>query len=305
MWRDLFYQKPEYEWKTTDGPVFAVEQLEEAVHALGAEIPTSVQRKLDTWLTEQTECWSAIFNMVRAYHDLDRPWDHELCARAREDSRPSIQVLADQASRDLPGLKAWYQLAVAVGDYEVTIFNLPPSKPVPSVAAIVASALALPKEALEALPIAAAITRLAPELSALGPLPFLARAVEAVDESARSTTRLEGLEVYEASQLVHKLDRLLQHSLQTIRLTPRWDKDRGELWVGDQLARRVRPIAINIILVLDSFQEESWPPAIYDPLPGGNDTQRRHETIRSLNGGSRLIRFRGDGTNERITWEFE
>src|SRR5262249_44966670 len=156
---------------------------------------------LDTWLTEQTECWSAIFKMVWAYHALDRPWDHQLCAQAREDSRPGIRVLADQASRDLPGLKAWYQLGVVVGDYEVTIFNLPPSKPLPSVAPIVASALALPKEALEALPIAAAITHLAPELSALGPLPFLARAVEAVDESARSTTRLEGLEVYEASQL--------------------------------------------------------------------------------------------------------
>ena len=61
--------------------------------------------------------------------------------------------------------------------------------------------------------------------------------------------------------------------------------------------------------ILVAFEEEGWPRSIDDPLPyiptKRLNKERLHATIRCLNANqaNRLLRFRGDGTGERVLWE--
>ncbi len=90
-----------------------------------------------------------------------------------------------------------------------------------------------------------------------------------------------------------------------VRVLPVWNQDTGELRFGDQVVRRVRSRtrADNIVRILDAFQEDGWPDRIDDPLPGGTDSQRLREAVRTLNQDLEKIRFRADGTGTGIVWE--
>ena len=90
---------------------------------------------------------------------------------------------------------------------------------------------------------------------------------------------------------------------------PRWDGLRRELLVDGQVVKRFRVPAPNQIAILAAFEEEGWPPRVFDPLPPQEeqDPKRRlHESIKALNGHHRvrLIRFAGDGTGEGVLWEW-
>jgi hypothetical protein len=101
-------------------------------------------------------------------------------------------------------------------------------------------------------------------------------------------------------------DRLADQSQAAPNLSkPSWNKPRGQLTYADRVIRSIRRLgnARNVVLVFDALQEQNWPDRIDDPLPGGQDSQRLHETIRSLNTGLRGIRFRADGTGRGILWE--
>ncbi len=91
-------------------------------------------------------------------------------------------------------------------------------------------------------------------------------------------------------------------------LIPVWDGERQELRVGGRLVKQFKLPSPNQEMVLSSFQEESWPPRIDDPLPPVADIlpkRRLHDTIKSLNRSQkcRLIRFLGDGSGEGVRWE--
>jgi len=64
---------------------------------------------------------------------------------------------------------------------------------------------------------------------------------------------------------------------------------------------------VNVIKVLDQFEEDGFPARIDDPLADprapSKDQARLHETIRSLNNKIRFIRFHADGTGKGIRWE--
>ncbi len=86
---------------------------------------------------------------------------------------------------------------------------------------------------------------------------------------------------------------------------PRWNKETHELRFKGQVIRKVRPIAKNVIRILDAFEEDGWPSRIDDPLAPSPETRRVSETLRTLNEGLDMIRFRADGTGEGIIWEFD
>lgn len=97
-------------------------------------------------------------------------------------------------------------------------------------------------------------------------------------------------------------------SADAAQLIPRWDSMRRELVVDGQIVKRFRLPAPNQEAVLEAFEEEGWPPRVYDPLPPQpeQDSKRRlHETIKALNCRrlARIIRFRGDGTGQGVLWE--
>ena len=90
---------------------------------------------------------------------------------------------------------------------------------------------------------------------------------------------------------------------------PNWDKDTRTLLVGEHFIKRFRVPSPNQEAVLEAFQEEGWPISIDDPLspvPDQQPKRRLRDTIKSLNlnQDTRLIRFRGDGTGQRVVWEF-
>ncbi|MBU4272473.1 MAG: hypothetical protein KKE86_05040 [Planctomycetes bacterium] len=94
-----------------------------------------------------------------------------------------------------------------------------------------------------------------------------------------------------------------------VRLPPRWDATRRELTVDGQVIKRFRVPAANQEAVLAAFEEEGWPPRIFDPLPPRADQEskrRLNETVKALNRSrlARIIRFAGDGTGEGVLWEW-
>jgi hypothetical protein len=56
--------------------------------------------------------------------------------------------------------------------------------------------------------------------------------------------------------------------------------------------------AVNVVKVLDAFEEENWPERIDDPLDPG----KLAESIRSLNVNLTAIQFVRDGTGGGIYW---
>jgi hypothetical protein len=90
-------------------------------------------------------------------------------------------------------------------------------------------------------------------------------------------------------------------------LKPHWDKARGRLYYGDQEAKRVIKLAVNVLKVLDAFQACGWKYEIADPLADPHakkkDAQRLHETVKSLNKKLRYIKFRADGSGTGFRWE--
>jgi hypothetical protein len=89
---------------------------------------------------------------------------------------------------------------------------------------------------------------------------------------------------------------------------PNWDSESRTFSVGEYLVKRFRVPSSNQEAVLEAFQEEGWPRSIDDPLPPVADQQpkrRLRDTIKclNLNQAARLIRFRGDGTGQRVRWE--
>jgi hypothetical protein len=93
------------------------------------------------------------------------------------------------------------------------------------------------------------------------------------------------------------------------RIVPYWDREGRVLLVGGRIVKQYRVPSPNQEAVLAAFQEEGWPRCVHDPLSPVADyppKNRLRETIRGLNAGQTngLIRFRGDGTGERVCWEF-
>ncbi|MGA2256069.1 MAG: hypothetical protein ABSG53_15590, partial [Thermoguttaceae bacterium] len=110
-------------------------------------------------------------------------------------------------------------------------------------------------------------------------------------------------------------------------ITPQWDANRRELWVGNTLIKRYRLKAPNQERILETFEEEHWPPVINAPLAGvavtcyndddddipppGLDEidsgKRLRDAVRMLNShhqNCNIIKFACNGTGEGVLWNF-
>jgi hypothetical protein len=88
---------------------------------------------------------------------------------------------------------------------------------------------------------------------------------------------------------------------------PQWDRDSRVLYVAQRVVKEFRVRSPNQESVLAAFEEEGWPRYIDDPLSPSEQCpkHRLRDTIKGLNANqkNRLIRFRGDGTGERVRWD--
>ena len=91
--------------------------------------------------------------------------------------------------------------------------------------------------------------------------------------------------------------------------SPVWDSSKRELRLNGTLIKCFRVPARNQELVLDSFQEEGWPPCVLDPLPRNNSVvpeKRLQNTIKRLNGkhlNRSVISFHGNGNGNGVCWK--
>jgi hypothetical protein len=89
------------------------------------------------------------------------------------------------------------------------------------------------------------------------------------------------------------------------RPVPRWDEDLRALFLGEALVRRYnRGPATNQIDIIEAFQNAKWARAVDDPFA---DPKKLNQTISDLNKhlAPGTIKFHGDGTGERVIWEYE
>ena len=92
-------------------------------------------------------------------------------------------------------------------------------------------------------------------------------------------------------------------------LAPYYDIRGGKLWVGGVLVKHFKQEASEQHKILKAFQRQGWPPRIVNPLTRrpGDAAAKIHlgEVIKRLNRCQHpaMIRFHGDGTGRRITWE--
>ncbi len=114
----------------------------------------------------------------------------------------------------------------------------------------------------------------------------------------------------EPAEMVVSADPILlpYGSRSTAELKPKWDRESRMFVVGEHLVKHFRVPSPNQAAVLNAFQEEGWPRVVDDPLPPLHDQEpkrRLRDTIKCLNQHQvvRVIRFRGDGTGQRVSWE--
>lgn len=86
-----------------------------------------------------------------------------------------------------------------------------------------------------------------------------------------------------------------------VQAVPVWDG--RKLVVDRKIITQFTKPAKNQTAILDAFQNENWPPRIYDPLPFPADSQRLRETVADLNQRQGFLTFRCDGTGAGVTWE--
>jgi hypothetical protein len=84
---------------------------------------------------------------------------------------------------------------------------------------------------------------------------------------------------------------------------PKWDKNTNQLWYKGQLVRDLSPRAIKARMIFAAFEEGGWPPQIDNPLPGGKNSSKLRDAVRTMNEGLRAIKFFCDGKAEGVTWQ--
>jgi len=321
----LFQQFPESDYGTAEGVSFAIEQMTDSLVTLANDIPVNVYSELRELLGIQSQQWDAVCVMVWEHHESARPWDTSLVATAQQPIRPDLKQLADLALESVTACRGWYDLGGSLGDYMVQVHDHDEG-PVPSATALVTTVRALPVANVAVLSRVVELSEKQPDLC---PRSLLTQAVLSADEAARWEVFRADADAYVVSRVLLKLDAIVQNELRGIttvpagagtdqatnHVVPQWNKETGELrWKG-QVVRRVVQRAVNIIAILNTFEEQGWPVKIKDPLAQEIDSKvtakpqqaanlwRLHDTIKSLNHGLEVLRFHADGASEGVYWQ--
>jgi hypothetical protein len=230
-----------------------------------------------------------------------------------------LRLLADRALEGRPRLMAFYELGKAIRQAQVSSYE-GGVKTLPDLGSVVEAIRPLEgglstlrnnlQTAVRLVRGTASATAIDIWRAVLGP-----QGVEAV-AGCGNELHLQGLEA---------VNRLVQDRLAELmevrrssqggrnkRRKPRWDAESGELRVGDEIIRRVIPRAKSVRQVLDAFERQGWPRRVDAPFESSARTAAQarysglwlHDTIKSLNNGIMLIRFRSDGRGAGVCWDW-
>jgi hypothetical protein len=214
------------------------------------------------------------------------------------------QALCSLAERALPANSALASLkafGAALGKAELSIYQHEAPDPLPSLQGLVYSARALPKEYTQRVPWLRQLLRISPAKADLEFQSTLEK-LKAKGMRYRSIC-LQLFTSWHGEVEAVFIGATVAPPPGKSKDLPRWDRVRGELYFRGELVRTVRgrTVATRLVAILNAFQDAGWPEAIKNPLPPGRDDQAIYQTIKVLNSGLRLIRFKvRDG---KIRWE--
>ncbi len=231
-----------------------------------------------------------------------------------------LRTLADEALNKGSPLRPYYELGVALGDYQLALWDLDPAAVMsddpglfPDILPVVGRARQLPEDELWRIPLLWAMVRSAPELNSGEQAAFSSRLIAENRDAFRLRGRAVGFRTI--NELARTLDTRIQEGLQRIASEPAqsgpdpqlgkpsWREDLLELYVRDRCVRRVAKQAHCLIVILNKFENEGWPLIpIANPLPTCPDADHLSDTLKTLNAGLSLIHFRGNGNGRGITW---
>jgi hypothetical protein len=88
---------------------------------------------------------------------------------------------------------------------------------------------------------------------------------------------------------------------------PHYNSTARTLYLGNRVVRRLSRTAVNLELILVTFEEDGWPPAIDDPLSpeeGMDPIKRLHDALDRLNENQEeaRIKFTTNGLGTGILW---
>ena len=318
MWLELAWIRPGFEWEDVWGNVpLAVEELQHARLVLASVIPPNVFELLDP----------ALRHIEDLNRDLEFGWTETMQYGGREfgtDPCPGeeqwseLRIVAEQTLAESTTLIGWYNLGTAVGRCRWDAWSRSnDDQRFPDLAAIVTASTAIPMSDRLRVPIVNGIAREADAFRRDRAATFLRRLID-----RHPTIWAFGSPLSQGEpagwQMVSTLTRInsqIQDSVRGIpsrasrrrrqRERPSWDQESGELQIGDVVVRDVRTgVAQNIVLLLDVFQESGWDQRVDNPFPPPNDGERLGETVKSVNKGLSLIKFRRDGRGEGAEWHW-
>jgi hypothetical protein len=307
--------------RTWIGVLQAISQLDEARRVLPPEIAG--------WTYASLPFVFAKFNRLAAnLTQAARTTGEYNGARFGSGPVPGIELwrelrsLADDALDKGSRLRPYYELGVALGDFQLELWDLDQAAVLsndlgrlPDILPVVERVRQLPKVDVRRIPVLRAMVRSAPELNSGEPATFYRRLIgENRDAFCLPTGAVDFRTIH---QLDRTLDTRIQEGLQRIALEraqiesgqqrekPWWRRDLLELYVGVRRVRRVAKQAHSLIEILNRFEEEGWPPTpISNPLRTSADPDRLKDAVKSLNRGLKQIRFGSNGNGQGITWDW-
>jgi hypothetical protein len=231
-----------------------------------------------------------------------------------------LRALADDTLDEGSPLRPYYELGLALGEYQLKLWDLDHAAVVsndlglfPDILPVVERARQLPHDDVRRIPVLRAMVRSAPELNS-GERATFYRCLLGENRDAfcrpRSAVSFETI-----NQLARTLDSRIQEGLLRIALEPTrigsgqqrekpsWRKSVLELHAEGRLVRDVARQAKHMIKILDTFEEERWPRKIDDPLPKGPHVPRLQDAVHQLNKGQTTIRF-GTHKGRSVTWKW-
>jgi hypothetical protein len=297
--------------RTWIGVPQAISQLDEARRILPPEI--------DGWTYDSLPFVFAKFNRLTAnmIHAAGTTGEYN---GARFGSGPvpgielwkELQSLADDALDEGGRLRPYYELGVALGDFQLELWDLDQAAVVSNDVGLLPDILPVVERARQ-LPRLWSMMQSAPELNPGERATLYRRLIDQNRDAFCLPTGAVGFRII--NELARTLDTRIQEGLQRIALEPTrtgsgqprgkpsWWKSVLQLHAEGRLVRDVARQAKHLIKILDAFEEDGWPRKIDDPLPKGPNVLRLQDAVEQLNKGHTTIRFRTHN-GRSVTWEW-
>jgi hypothetical protein len=312
--------------RTWFGVPQVISQLHEARLALRAGAAHDPP-EIDHWVYAELPFVLSDFNRLTANLIQAAPTGQYNGARFGSGPVPGIELwqqlrsLADEAFDEGSPPRPYYELGVALGEYQLKLWDLDQAAVMsndlglfPDIIPVVERARQLPEDDVRRIPLLWSMVQSAPELNSGEQATFCRLLIDENSDAFSLPSSAVGFRTI--NELARTLDTRIQDGLQRIALEPTqtrsgqqrekpsWRVDLLELYAGDRLVRRVAKQAHSLIEILNRFEKEGWPTTIANPLKTSSDPERLKFAVKSLNKGLKQIRFRSTGNGRGITWDW-